>query len=80
MKWFCKDCDLEVENRRDLPSNTYVVEYKDEGSVKYDIVQPRKTIEVFDYYWDNYKENLITFYQTEGVVSPKLWRDPKAKK
>jgi hypothetical protein len=39
----------------------------------YDIVNTQKKVEIFDYYWDRYKEGLKSFKQTEGRVNPKLW-------
>lgn len=74
MKFFCTDCDLEKDNHRDLPYDTYVVQYIDEGVTKFDIVQPRKQIDIFDYYWDNYREGLQQWWQSEGRVNPKLWQ------
>jgi hypothetical protein len=79
-----QDCDLTVANTRDLPYNTYIVTYIDDGRVCYDIVQPNKQIEIFDHYWDKYKEDFKPpWYQSEGRVNPKLWKDlskPQKKK
>jgi len=76
-----RDCDLSEANTRDLPYNTYVVTYIEDGRVCYDIVQPRKQMEIFDEYWDKYRENFKPpWYQSEGRVNPKLWQDPKAPK
>ena len=52
-----KDCDLSVANNRELPYDSYVVTYVEDGRICYDIVQPRKQMEIFDYYWDKYREN-----------------------
>ena len=72
-----KDCDLAVANTRDLPYNSYVVTYIEDGRVCYDIVQPRKQMEIFDEYWDKYREDFKPpWYQSEGRVNPKLWNDP----
>lgn len=79
MKFFCRDCDLEKHNTRELPYDAYVVEYIDEEGIKFDIVQPRKQIEIFDYYWDNYREGLQGWWQSEGRVNPKLWQDSNSK-
>ena len=77
-----KDCDLSVSNNRDLPYDSYIVTYVEEDRVCYDIVQPRKQIEIFDYYWDKYRENFKPpWTQSEGRVNPKLWdSNPKEKK
>jgi hypothetical protein len=41
-----------------------------------------KQVEIFDYYWDKYREDLLTFNQTQGRISPKLWgyKAPEGKK
>ncbi len=69
-----KDCDLPIANNKDLPYDSYVVTYVEDGKICYDIVQPRKQIEIFDYYWDNYRENFKPpWKQSEGRINPKLW-------
>lgn len=75
-----KDCDLSVHNTRDLPYDSYVVTYLDDGKLCYDIVQPRKQVEIFDYYWDRYREDFKPpWYQSEGRVNPKLWGNVEKK-
>jgi hypothetical protein len=69
-----KDCDLSVDNIRSLPYDSYVVTYIQDGRTCYDIVQPRKQIEIFDFYWDNYREDFRPpWKQSEGRVNPKQW-------
>lgn len=81
-----KDCDLSIYNNKDLPYDSYVVTYIEDGKTCYDIVQPRKQIDIFDYYWDNYRENFNPpWKQSEGRVNPKLWgnqpkEEPKKKR
>ena len=36
-----------------------------------------KKVDIFDEYWDKYRENLIRFTQTEGRQNPKVWSPPK---
>jgi len=69
-----KDCDLSVDNNRSLPYDSYVVTYIQDGRTCYDIVQPRKQIDIFDFYWDNYREDFRPpWKQSEGRVNPKQW-------
>jgi hypothetical protein len=68
-----QNCDSELANDRTLPYNSYIVEYNDGTSTCYDIVITDKKVDIFDYYWDRYREDLIGFKQTEGRVNPKLW-------
>lgn len=59
---------------------SYLVEYEIDGAVVYDLVIANKKTDIFDYYWDLYREGLISFKQSEGRVNPKLWDDPSKKK
>jgi hypothetical protein len=73
MKFLHQKCDPELANDRELPYTAYIVTYEEDGEVLYDIVICNKKVEIFDYYWDKYREGLIGFKQTEGRVNPKLW-------
>lgn len=75
-----QDCDLSLANDRSLPVNSYVVSYMKDGFTHYDIVLCNKRVEIFDMYWDQYRENLLNIVQTEGRVNPRVWQDPNQKK
>ena len=60
-------------NKQCLPYTAYIVKYQDDVEYCYDIVIANKRSDIFDYYWDKYREGLISFKQTEGRVNPKLW-------
>lgn len=62
-----------------LPYTAYIVKYYDDEQYNYDIVIANKKVDIFDYYWDKYREGLISFKQTEGRVNPKMW-GPQQKK
>jgi hypothetical protein len=79
MKIYEQDCDPELANDRSLPYEAYLVEYVLDGQTKYDIVISGKKTEIFDWYWDHYRHDFITFKQTEGRVNPKMWNNPKEK-
>jgi hypothetical protein len=51
-----------------------------DGSTRFDLVYGNKQSEIFDYYWDNYRNDFVTMYQSEGRVNPKLWNNPNEKK
>ena len=70
-------CDRKIADDRTLPYNSYLVEYQTKSEINYDIVICNKKIEIFDYYWDRYREGLKSFKQTEGRINPKLWSDQK---
>lgn len=73
MKIVHQNCDPSLANDRTLPYSAYLVEYEIDGAKCFDIVIPRNKVEIFDYYWDRYREGLKGFKQTEGRVNPKLW-------
>lgn len=75
-----QNCNPSVANDRSLPYSSYLVEYEIDGAVVYDLVIANKKTDIFDYYWDLYREGLISFKQSEGRVNPKLWDDPSKKK
>ena len=68
-----QNCDPSLAEDRTLPYTAYLVEYDDGNGVCYDIVICNKKVDIFDHYWDKYREGLIRFTQTEGRVNPKLW-------
>lgn len=81
MKILHQNCDPEVANDRTLPYNAYLVTYEIDGAIAYDLVIPDKQVEIFDYYWDRYREGLKGWKQSEGRVNPKLWGNkPKEEK
>ena len=75
------NCDPELANDRSLPCIAYLVEFDNGNGVVYDIVISGKKSEIFDYYWDKYREDFKPpWYQSEGRINPKLWTPPKEKK
>jgi hypothetical protein len=73
MKILHQNCDPELANDRSLPYTAYLVTYEVDGAIAYDITIPHSKVELFDYYWDKYREGLKTFKQSEGRVNPKMW-------
>jgi len=69
----CSDCDPKEAEDRSLPTNSFLVEYVQDGTTKFDIVSSMKQSEIFDKYWDNYRHELKNISQTEGRVNPRLW-------
>jgi len=77
-----EDCDKSLADDRSLPYTAYLVEYKKDGMIHYDIAMSNKRVEIFDHYWDIYRHNFVTMNQTEGRINPKLWgyQSPQTKK
>tara|TARA_Y100000004_G_scaffold112199_1_gene126036 strand:- start:376 stop:636 length:261 start_codon:yes stop_codon:yes gene_type:complete len=67
------DCDPSLAEDRSLPYTAYLVEYKQDGITKFDIVAGKKQVDIFDHYWDNYRSDFVNMTQTEGRVNPKLY-------
>ena len=80
IKLIHEKCDLDVSNTKDLPCTAYVVEYSENGKVYHDIAIANKRVDIFDHYWDTYREGFITMYQSEGRTNPKLWGNAPKKK
>ena len=74
-----QDCDASIAEDRSLPYTVFLVHYHDGESQKFDIASSAKQVDIFDYYWDLYRNDFVTMTQSEGRVNPKLWQDPNKK-
>jgi hypothetical protein len=79
-----QDCSKELAKDKSLPLNSYLVTYSLDNETRYDIVVCNKRSQIFDMYWDKYREGLKDIRWTDGKVNPKLWgvepKEPKKKK
>ena len=66
-------CEKKKAEDKSLPYTAYLVTYKVDGVETYDIATCGKTTDLFDHYYDTYKENFIRFDQAQGRISPKLY-------
>lgn len=73
LKILYSDCDPSMSEDKNLPYTAYLIEYLQDETTKFDIAVSNKKSEIFDHYWDNYRNNFINMTQTEGRVNPKLW-------
>ena len=76
-------CEKKAADDKTLPRNAYLVTYVEKEKVAYDIVMADSKVDVFDEYWDKYKEGLQTIDWAQGNVRPSLWnnkRTPPEKK
>ena len=82
MKIIHEKCDPKLAEDRKLPYTAYLIEYVDkengEDKTFYDITISQKAVDMFDYYYDKYK-NVLAIKQSMGKVPPKLWKDPNQK-
>ena len=71
-----ENCDPQKDNNTALPYNAYLVQYKaGEEETRWDLTMAYKMSEIFDHYYDKYK-NVLAIVQSDGRVAPKLWIDP----
>lgn len=68
-----QNCDPELANDKSLPYNSYLVKYEIDEAFCYDLIIANKQVDIFDYYWDKYREGIKGWKQSEGRVNPKLW-------
>ena len=72
-------CEMLVENgslqdvsTQDVPTDAYIVTYTLDDQVKYDLTRGTKT-NLFDMYYDKFKQGLKDIQYGQGTISPKLW-------
>ena len=75
MKLIHEDCDPKGAEDKRLPYTAYLVEYVKDGESHYDVAMANKQSDMFDYYWDKYKEGLIKWTQSKGTLAPARWND-----
>ena len=75
MKIIHENCDPKLAQNPKLPYTAYLVEYEKDGKTCYDITLCQKAVEMFDHYYDKYKQGLKGWKQSQGRISPKLWND-----
>tara|TARA_B100001250_G_scaffold238674_1_gene205108 strand:- start:312 stop:593 length:282 start_codon:yes stop_codon:yes gene_type:complete len=75
-----EDCDPTLANDKKLPYSAYLVEYKKEDRIAYDISIAGSQVLLFDHYYDKYKKDFKTFKQSAGTINPTLWNPPKKAK
>ena len=73
-------CEKSVAKDKSLPLNSYIVTYISDEEILYDIVICNKQVDIFDMYWDKYREGLKDIRWTDGRVNPKLWQSKTEKK
>ena len=79
MKIIHEDCDPELAKNRKLPNNAYLIEYIKEGIKTYDITMSQKAVDIFDHYYDKYKQDFHWLKQADGQLRPNLWNVEKPK-
>ena len=65
-------CERNKADDKKLPSDSFLVTYKDKEEVKYDVARGAGVVEIFDHYYDTYK-NVQGISWTNGIVSPRTF-------
>ena len=65
-------CEKDKAVDRKLPSDSFLVTYKVEDELKYDVTRAATQLELFDHYYDTYK-NVQGISWTDGIVSPRTY-------
>mgnify|MGYP003118901717 FL=1 len=65
-------CELGKAEDKKLPSDSFLVSYKIEDELKHDITRAGSQMELFDHYYDTYK-NVQQISWTKGIVNPKTY-------
>ena len=72
IKLIYEKCPRDKADDKKLPSDSFVVSYNDKGELKYDIVRASAQVDVFDAYYDKYK-NVKGIEWTKGIIHPKTY-------
>ena len=65
-------CEKDKAEDKKLPSDSFLVTYKDKEEIKYDVSRAGSQSEIFDHYYDTYK-NVQGISWTKGIVSPRTF-------
>jgi hypothetical protein len=72
MRIIHEKCSLNLAEDKTLPLNSYIVSYLYQEDLCYDIVQSNSSVNIFDYYYDRYK-NVKSIEYTTGTINPKMY-------
>ena len=76
-----ENCNPQEDNNTKLPYTAYLVWYKVDEETRYDLAMGDKQVDVFDAYYDKYK-NVKRIDYGHGTVNPSQWgyKQPEKKK
>ena len=70
MRVIHEKCDPKLAEDRQLPYTAYLIQYEVEGKIEHDIAMGSRAVDIFDHYYDKYK-NVQGIAWTNGIVSPR---------
>ena len=72
-------CEKDKATDKKLPTDSFLVTYKVEDETRYDITRAGSVNEIFDHYYDKYK-NVQAISWTNGVINPKSYDNSNVEK
>jgi hypothetical protein len=72
IKLLFEKCQQDKANDKKLPSDSFIVSYEHDKELKHDIIRAAAQVDVFDSYYDKYK-NVKGIEWTKGIVHPKTY-------
>ena len=72
-----EQCEKNKSEDKKLPLDSFLITYKVDDETKYDVARGGSTVEIFDYYYDKYK-NVQGISWTKGIVNPKTFDSTNA--
>jgi len=76
-----ENCNQEELSDKSWPSDAYIVTYKIDDGVRYDLVRCHGKVNIFDMYFDKFGTgSIVSIEYGPGIVSPRTWGTPKVNK
>lgn len=77
-----QNCTIEETKDTNVPTDAFIVSYKINDIVHYDLTRSSKMVSIFDMYYDNIAGVICSIRWGYGTINPKNWgySSPKNKK
>lgn len=66
-------CTIVEAKKGNYPNDAYLVSYESGGKLFYDLTRAHKKVQLFDMYWDKFRNNFKAIDLGFGKINPKLW-------
>jgi len=60
---------------KECPNDARIVTYEVDGEIRYDLTRSQKAVNIFDMYWDKFREGIKKIEYGMGRHNPKLWEE-----
>lgn len=77
-----QNCTLEEAKDKNVPTDAFIISYKIDDIMHYDLTRSSKMVSIFDMYYDNFGSSICKIEWGYGTINPKNWgyQSPKNKK